>query len=317
VDLVSRDGRQSTFDGINRGEDESMASEQLGKVIEILKSQPRDPDASVGRMRGAMEKVAEHVARDVKCEPVSAGGIAAEWIAPPNAADDRVILYLHGGGYVMGSINTHRAMVARIARASQARALAIDYRLAPEHPFPAAVEDATAAYRWLLAQGCKPGKIVISGDSAGGGLVLATLLALRDAGTALPAGAVPISPWTDMEGTGESVKTKAAKDPMTEIGGLHRMAKMYVNGQDPKNPLASPLYGDYRGLPPMLIQAGEAEILMDDATRVAERAKAAGVKVDLEIWDDMMHVWHVFAKILPEGQQAIDKIGRFVIEHTS
>jgi acetyl esterase/lipase len=294
-----------------------MASEQLAKVIDILKSQPRDPDASVGRMRGAMEKVAEHVARDVKCEPVSAGGIAAEWIVPPNAAEDRAILYLHGGGYVMGSINTHRAMIARIARASQARALAIDYRLAPEHPFPAAVEDATAAYRWLLAQGYKPGKIVISGDSAGGGLALAALLALRDAGAPLPAAAVPISPWTDMEGTGESVKTKAPKDPMTEIGGLHRMAKMYLNGQDSKNPLAAPLYGDYRGLPPMLIQAGEAEILMDDATRVAERAKASGVKVDLEIWDNMMHVWHVFAKILPEGQQAIDKIGRYVIEHTS
>jgi epsilon-lactone hydrolase len=294
-----------------------MASAQLAKVLDIIKSQPRNPNASVGQMRGGMEKVSERVASDVKCEPVDAGGVKAEWIVPPGAADDRVVLYLHGGGYVMGSINTHRAMIARIARAAKARALALDYRMAPEHPFPAAVEDATAAYRWLLAQGYKPGKIAISGDSAGGGLTLATLLSLRDARTPLPAAAAPISPWTDMEGTGASVKTRAAKDPMVGSSNLLPMAKMYIGDQDPKNPLASPLHGDYRGLPPLLIQVGDAEILLDDSTRVAERAKAAGVKVDLEVWDEMMHVWHVFAKILPEGQQAIDKIGEFVIAHTS
>jgi monoterpene epsilon-lactone hydrolase len=294
-----------------------MASAQLAKVLDIIKSQPRNPNASVGQMRGGMEKVSERVASDVKCEPVDAGGVKAEWIVPPGAADDRVVLYLHGGGYVMGSINTHRAMIARIARASKARALALDYRMAPEHPFPAAVEDATAAYRWLLAQGYKPGKIAISGDSAGGGLTLATLLSLRDAHTPLPAAAAPISPWTDMEGTGASVKTRAAKDPMVGSSNLLPMAKMYIGDQDAKNPLASPLHGDYRGLPPLLIQVGDAEILLDDSTRVAERAKAAGVEVDLEVWDEMMHVWHVFAKILPEGQQAIDKIGEFVIAHTS
>jgi epsilon-lactone hydrolase len=294
-----------------------MASAELAKVLEMIRAVPRDPTASVERMRGAMEKVSEHVARDVKCEAVSAGGVPAEWIVPPNAANDRVILYLHGGGYVMGSINTHRAMVARIARASQARALAIDYRMGPEHPFPAAVEDATAAYRWLLAQGYKPGKIVISGDSAGGGLTLATLIALRDAGTALPAAAVPISPWADLEGTGASVKTRAATDPMVDQAGLLRMAKMYAGDQDPKNPLISPIHADYRGVPPMLIHVGDAEILLDDSTRVADRAKAAGVKVELEAWPEMFHVWHVFAKILPEGQQAIDRIGSYVLEHTA
>src|SRR5215470_16152930 len=174
-----------------------------------------------------MEKVAERVAGDVNCQPVDAGGVKAEWIVPPNAAADRVILYLHGGGYVMGSINTHRAMVARIARASQARALALDYRLAPEHPFPAAVDDATAAYRWLLAQGYKPNKLVISGDSAGGGLVLAALVA-----------------------------------PSGSNGGLFNMAKAYVGNADPKNPLASPLNADYRGLPPLLIQVGATETLL-------------------------------------------------------
>ncbi|MGO9265418.1 MAG: alpha/beta hydrolase [Candidatus Binataceae bacterium] len=295
-----------------------MASEQLNKVLEIIRSVPAaKPDTTVGQMRGAMEKVAERVAKDVTCEPVTAGGVPAEWIVAPGAAQERVILYLHGGGYVMGSINTHRAMIARISRAAQAKALALDYRLAPEHPFPAAVEDAAAAYRWLLAQGYKPGKIVISGDSAGGGLVLATLLALRDAQTPLPAAAVPISAWSDMEGTGASMKTRASKDPMVANGSLLDMAKVYVGNADRRNPLASPLHGDYRGLPPMLMQVGDAEILLDDSTRVAEKAKAAGVKVDLEVWPEMVHVWHVYAKILPEGQQAIDRIGRYVIEHTT
>ncbi len=294
-----------------------MASKELAKVLDLIRSVPRDNTASVERMRGAMEKVSERVAPDVKCDAVSAGGVKAEWIVPPNAASDRVILYLHGGGYVMGSINTHRAMVARIARASQARALALDYRMGPEHPFPAAVEDATAAYRWLLAQGYKPAKIVISGDSAGGGLTLATVIALRDAGTALPAAAVPISAWADLEGTGASVKTRAVADPMVDKAGLLRMAKMYAGDHDPKNPLISPIYADYHGLPPMLLQVGDAEILLDDSTRVADRAKAAGVKVELEVWPEMFHVWHVFAKILPEGQQAIDRIGSYVLEHTA
>jgi epsilon-lactone hydrolase len=294
-----------------------MASEQLAKVLELLQSMPRNPDATIERMRGGMEKISERVAGDVKCEAVNANGIAAEWIVPPGAASDRVILYLHGGGYIMGSINTHRATVARIARAAQARGFAIDYRVAPEHPFPAAVEDAAAAYRWLLAQGYQPSRIVIAGDSAGGGLVLAALLSLRDSGAPMPAAAVPISPWTDMEGTGASVKTNAARDPMVTIDGLNSMAKLYVGQQDPKHPLASPLYGDFRGLPPLLIQVGAAEILLDDSTRVADRAKAAGVQVELEAWDDMFHVWHAFAKILPEGQQAIDRIGQFVIAQTS
>ena len=294
-----------------------MASEQLKKVIEIITSQPRNPNASMERRRAGMEKVSERVAPDVKCEPVNAGGVSAEWIAAPGAEPDRVILYLHGGGYVTGSINTHRAMVARIARASKGRALLIDYRLAPEHQFPAAADDATAAYRWLLAQGYAPGKIVIAGDSAGGGLALAALAALRASHDPMPAAVVPISPWTDLEGTGDSVKTKAAKDPMVQGSDLAPMAKMYIGTDDPKNPLISPLHADYRGFPPLLIQVGEAEVLLDDSTRVAERAKAAGVKVELEIWDEMVHVWHVFAKLLPEGQQAIDKIGTFVIAHTS
>jgi epsilon-lactone hydrolase len=294
-----------------------MASEQLSKVIERIKSQPQNLNASMEQRRAGMERISERVPADVICEKVDAGGVKAEWIAAPSAATDRVILYLHGGGYVVGSINTHRAMVSRIARASNGRALSIDYRLAPEHPFPAAVEDATASYKWLLAQGYKPGKIVIAGDSAGGGLTIAALLAIRDAGLPMPAGAVPISPWTDLEGTGESVRTRAARDVMVTQDNLQSSAKQYYGTNDPKDPLVSPVHANYRGLPPMLIQVGDAEILLDDATRVAKSAKAAGVEVDLEVWDEMPHVWHVFAKYLPEGQQAIDKIGKFVIARTS
>jgi epsilon-lactone hydrolase len=294
-----------------------MASEQLNKVIERIKSQPQNPSASIEQRRAGMERISERVPADVICEKVSAGGVNAEWIEAPGATADRVILYLHGGGYVIGSINTHRAMVSRIARASNARALSLDYRLAPEHPFPAALEDAIASYKWLLAQGYKPGKIVIAGDSAGGGLTIAALLAIRDAGLPMPAGAVPISPWTDLEGTGESVRTRAARDVMVTQENLAHSAKQYYGTHDPRDPLVSPVHADFRGLPPMLIHVGDAEILLDDATRVAKSAKAAGVDVELEVWDDMPHVWHVFAKILPEGQQAIDKIGKFVIARTS
>jgi len=296
-----------------------MASEQLKKVIDIARSQQASgaSEPTIEQLRAGMEKVAERVTSDVRCEPTVAGNVRAEWVVPPEADPERVLLYFHGGGYVMGSINTHRAMVARLARAARARALLIDYRLAPENPFPAAVEDATATYRWLLAQGRQPRKIALAGDSAGGGLTLATLLALRDARTPLPACAVPISPWTDLEGTGTSVKTKASRDPMVRETDLRRYAALYAGNADPRNPLISPLHGDYRGLPPLLIQVGEAEIILDDSTRVAELAKQAGVQVDLEVWDEMVHVWHVFAKLLPEGQQAIEKVGSYVSSHTS
>lgn len=294
-----------------------MASAELNKVLELLKSQPRNPNATVAQMRAGMERTSERVARDVTCEGLRIGDLAAEWIVPPEAAADRVILYLHGGGYVMGSIATHRATVARIARAAKARALAIEYRLAPEHQFPAAVDDSLAAYKWLIAQGFKPNKIVVAGDSAGGGLTLSTLLAIREAKLPMAAAGVAISPWADLEGTGDSHQTRAARDPMVGKGNLGPMAKHYVGEQDPKHPLASPIHADYRGLPPLLIQVGDAETLLDDSNRVAARAQADGVKVDLEVWDDMIHVWHVFAKILPEGQQAIDKIGQFVLAQTS
>src|SRR5713226_8453908 len=282
-----------------------MASPQLQMAIEAFKMTgekiAKAPD--IKGMRAVMEEMSAPVPSDVKCTPVNAGGVPAEWIVAPGAADDRFLLYLHGGGYVM---------VSSLSRAAGVRALVLEYRLAPEHPFPAPVEDATAAYRWLLSQGAKPAHTVVAGDSAGGGLALATLVALRDAKLPLPAAGVCLSPWADMEGTGASMTTKAKEDPIVQKEMLLGMAKLYLGGANPKTPLAAPLHADFRGLPPLLIQVGSAETLLDDATRVAERAKSAGVKVDLEVWSEMIHVWQLFAPILPEGQQAIEKIGKFI-----
>jgi len=298
-----------------------MASPQLQMALDGFKAMGEkmaQAGNDIKSLRAVMEGMSAFPsAGEAKTTPVNAGGVPAEWIAAPGAADDRVMLYLHGGGYVMGSIATHRELAARLSKASGARVLVIDYRLAPEHPFPAAVDDAVAAYRWLLAQNIQSSRIVVAGDSAGGGLTLATLVALRDAKVPLPAAGVCISPWVDMEGTGASMTTRAKADPVVQKQGLLGMAQLYLGGQDPKSPLAAPLHADLRGLPPLFIQVGDAETLLDDSTRVAEKAKIAGVKVDLEIWPEMPHVWHLFAPFLPEGQQAIEKIGQFVQARTA
>lgn len=298
-----------------------MASPQLQMALDGFKAMGEkmaQAGNDIKSLRAVMEGMSAFPsAGEAKTTPVNAGGVPAEWIVAPGAADDRVMLYLHGGGYVMGSIATHRELAARLSKASGARVLVIDYRLAPEHPFPAAVDDAVAAYRWLLAQNIQSSRIVVAGDSAGGGLTLATLVALRDAKVPLPAAGVCISPWVDMEGTGASMTTRAKADPVVQKQGLLGMAQLYLGGQDPKSPLAAPLHADLRGLPPLFIQVGDAETLLDDSTRVAEKAKIAGVKVDLEIWPEMPHVWHLFAPFLPEGQQAIEKIGQFVQARTA
>ena len=219
-------------------------------------------------------------------------------------------------GAVIGSMRGYRAILARLSRASECRVLGIEYRLAPENPFPAAVDDSVAAYRWLLAQGYDPRKIALAGDSAGGGLVVAVLVALRYSGEPMPAAGVCMSAWLDLAGTGESMTTKAEEDPIVQKEMLDFMAQLYLGDRDRKTPLASPLYADLRGLPPLLIQVGSAETLLDDSTRLAERARAAGVEVDLQVWDDMIHVWPLFAPVLPEGQQAIEQIGDFIRQKT-
>ncbi len=298
-----------------------MGSPQLQQVFEQYKAFARGAAQakSPQELRAAMAATfsAFPSAAEVKCEPVDAGGVKAEWITANNAAPDRVILYLHGGGYVMGSIDTHRELVARLSKAAQARGLAIDYRLAPENPFPAAVDDAITAYRWLLAQGYKPARIVIAGDSAGGGLAISTLLAVRDLGAPAPAAAVCISPWVDFEAEGESMTSRAAQDPLVSREMIMQIAKMYMGEKGSlREPLAAPINAYLNDLPPMFIQVGNAETLLDDSTRLADRAKEAGVDVTLQIWDEMPHVWHLAAPILPEGQEAIEKIGEFVRQRT-
>ncbi len=275
--------------------------------------------ASIEQRRAATEAVTVlfPVPEDVQREPLDAGGVPGEWIAAPGADPERVIYYLHGGGYIIGSINSHRELISRLSRAAGARALAIDYRRAPENPFPAGVEDATASYRWLLSTGVDPAQVVIAGDSAGGGLTVATLVALRDAGEPLPAAAVCLSPWVDMEALGESMTTNAAVDPMIQREAVLEGAKAYLGGADPRTPLAAPLHADLTGLPPLLIHVGSSETLLDDSTRLAERAKSAGVDVSLEVWDEMIHVFQFMAAMLPEGQQAIDRIGEFIRQRTS
>jgi len=243
---------------------------------------------------------------------VDAGGVPAFWVDVDGAATDRVLLYVHGGGYVIGSAAYYNQFAGHLAKASGARVLNVDYRLAPEHPHPAPVEDATAAYRWLLDQGIEPGHIAISGDSAGGGLTLATLMSLRDAGTPLPAAGVPISPWADMEATGETMVSNAANDVLVQKEGIAGMAEAFIGAGSPTDPLASPLHGDYRGIPPLYIVVGGAETLLDDARRVADKAKAAGVDLALDVFPEMQHVFPIGVGNVPESDDAVARIGAFL-----
>ena len=247
---------------------------------------------------------------DITVERTTIENIPAEWVIAPNADRDRVLLYLHGGAYIMGSLNSHRDLAAKLSRAAAISVLVIDYRLAPEHPFPAALEDALTTYRWLLANGFDSQQIVIGGDSAGGGLTLSTLLSLRDAGDPLPAGAALLSPWTDLAGTGESMETRRDVDPWLSPDSSRVVPALYIGSLDRKNPIVSPVYADLTGLPPMLVHVGNDEILLDDSVRLVENGRAAQVDMQLKIWDDMWHVFQSFQ--IPEAKQAIDEIGQYV-----
>jgi len=242
---------------------------------------------------------------------VDAGGVPGEFVATVATRRDRHLLFLHGGGYVTGSPALYRHFTWRIATAARARVLAIDYRLAPEHPFPAALDDALAAYRWLLAGRADPQRTAVIGDSAGGGLALALLLRLRDDGLERPAAAIALSPWTDLALSGASLSLNAKSDPMLNVAGARLFAGCYLAGADPRNPYASPLYGDPAGLPPTLIHVGSDEILHDDAVRMAENLRSAGCLVQIEVWPRMPHGWHFFAPVLPEARTAIGRIGAF------
>lgn len=293
-----------------------MASEELAAVQELLRGIDLG-HLTIPERRAAFESAASPPPPGTTVEPVDAGGVRAEWVIAAGVDSDRVLLYLHGGAYQGGSPATLRRMIALISAAAQARVLSVDYRLAPEDPFPAAVDDAQTAYRFLLSSATdhgdtSPAAIAIAGDSAGGGLTLATLVALRDAGDPLPAAAVAISPWTDLALTGESLTTRADVDVMIKPDGMREDAETYLAGADPRHPYASPLYADLHGLPPILIHVGDAEVILDDSTRFAAKARAAGVDVTLEVWDEMPHVWHAFAGLLPESDQAIERIGAWL-----
>lgn len=253
--------------------------------------------------------------RGLSANTIDADGLLLEWIIPSKSPAQPVILYLHGGGWTLGWYNGHRRMTAYICQAAGCRALAVDYRLAPESPFPCALDDCVKAYRWLLQSGVAPNQIVIAGDSAGGNLTLATLMSLRAAGDPLPAAAVCISPLTDLAFTGDSFNSR--KDALLSARFAQTMARHYAGSLDPRLPLISPHYGDLSGLPPMLIHVGGDEILLSDAVRLAEHARAAAVDVRLVIWPGMWHVWHTFVPYLPQAQQAVNAIGAFVREHTA
>ncbi|MCA8905258.1 MAG: alpha/beta hydrolase [Hyphomonas sp.] len=269
-------------------------------------------DLSVEEQRAVMEASADMfpVEPDIVSREVDAGGVPADWVTVDGSDADRVVLYLHGGGYVMGSRNTHRGLAGRIARAAKARVLLPEYRLAPEHPFPAAVDDATACWRWLVSQGFAPQRMAIAGDSAGGGLTLATLLALKANVAPMPACAVALSPWTDLEGSGPTAEPGAVDDPMLTPDGLRVTGQQYAAGAL-RHPLAAPLHGALAGLPPLLLQVGTREVLLSDSTRFAEKARAAGVDVTLEIEEGLIHVWQMFPDV-PEAQSAVQRIGAFI-----
>ena len=270
--------------------------------------------ADVQAMRGLWHSAAKVLwtARKVKVEEATVHGLNAEWLTPKGCPDDKLLLYLHGGAYVMGNCATHRQLVSYLAKYSGVKALLPEYRLAPEHPFPAAIDDAAGLYRSLLAEGYSPDNIVIAGDSAGGGLTMATLLSLRDAGDPLPAAICLLSPWLDLASTGESMTTRAKKDPWFHPKDMPIVAAYYCNDDEIKNPLASPVYADLSGLPPLYIQVGGDEILLSDSTRAADKVKAAGGEVEIEIWPGMWHVFQAFLLQVPESKKAVKKIGAYV-----
>jgi epsilon-lactone hydrolase len=276
-----------------------------------------NPNKSIAETRRGMERLSKFTSLPSKTRvsKIQLNGISAEWIYGEVACKDNVILYLHGGGYNICSPNTHRETAAHIANASNAKVLLPDYRLAPEHPFPSALQDATEAYRWLLRSGFKSGQIALAGDSAGGGLAIATALALREAGDPPPAAIACISPWTDLALTGESIQTKAQADPLLNPPSLRRMAANYFGDRNPCAPLISPVYADLRDISPMLIQVGSDEILLDDSTRMARTAAAAGVRVTLKVYSQLWHVFHFNAKFMPEAKAAIAELGMFIRAH--
>lgn len=284
-------------------------AESSGLSAPSLEERRAALDASAGAMP---------VPDGVIVEPTTVADRPAEWLSPIRPTEDGVVLYLHGGGYCLGSIHSHRNLAARIALAFGGRVLTLDYRLAPEHPYPAALDDARRAYAELLGSVTSPERIAVAGDSAGGGLTVALLLGLRDAGLPQPAAAVCLSPWVDLTQSASTYASRADVDPFVDKLGLDLMAAAYSAGATVYEPLVSPLFGDMRGLAPLLVQVGDAEVLLDDALALRDTARAAGVDVTFDHWPDMVHVFQAFPpEILPQSDESIDKVGTYLRQRLS
>jgi epsilon-lactone hydrolase len=267
----------------------------------------------LAQMRSDWDQLFSLDAMQSDTQRVAAGNVDSLWVAAAGADPTRLVVYFHGGGYKLGSTRSHLDLMARISAAARCRVLGVNYRLAPEHLFPAPVEDAVGVYEWLLSERIPATRIAFAGDSAGGGLAAAAVLALRERGRPLPAAAVMLSAWTDLTAGSESYTTRSDADPIHQRAMILGTARGYLGERgDPHDPLASPLFGDLSGFPPLLLQVGDRETVLDDSTRFAQRARAAGVAVELEIYENMIHVFQQFPGLLPEARQAIDSIGRFV-----
>jgi epsilon-lactone hydrolase len=296
---------------------EDIAHAPLDLVIERIRRVYRgwNRDTSVAQMRLDWDAAFQADIAPISHQRVTVGGVDGEWIAGSHAPHDKAILYFHGGGFRLGSVSSHRELIKRVAGASGCRVLAINYRLAPEHHFPAPLEDALATYGGMLDQGLRPDNIAFAGDSAGGNLVLTAMLGLRERGLPLPAAAVLMSPWTDLAATGETYVSRADVDPIHQRPMIAALAKNYLGaGVDPRDPRVSPLYADLAGLPPLLFQVGDRETVLADSTMVADKARDAGVDVELQVWDGMIHVFQMFAE-LAEAHRAIASIAEFLKRH--
>ncbi|TWB98086.1 acetyl esterase/lipase [Bradyrhizobium macuxiense] len=296
---------------------DDIAMTPVDRAIERLRAIYRGwtRETSVAQMRSDWDEAFADCPVPVTCQRVSAGGVDGEWLVPSDAPRDKAILYFHGGGFRIGSVASHRDLAGRIANASGCRVLSINYRLAPEHRFPAALDDALTAYQYLCDLGLRPADIAFAGDSAGGNLVLAAMLAARDRGLPLAAAGALMSPWTDLAATGASYKSRAEADPIHQRAMILALARNYLGKDgDVGDPLASPLYADLTGLPPLLVQVGDRETVRDDSTELVAKAKAVGVDVELQVWDGMIHVFQMFPEI-PQAREAIASLAAFLRNH--
>jgi len=294
---------------------ELQAEKPIDKVREMLKNLTPAGEQSLASHRALWEQNADTfpTSSAVRVEKVKLDDCFAERVQAKNATTNRVILYFHGGGYALGSARSHRHLAARLSEASAATVFTLDYRRAPEHPFPAAVEDATAAYEVLLQQ-IRPEHFAVGGDSAGGALTLATLLSARDKGLPMPAAAVLLSPFVDLTCSGDTHVTRASVDPIVSRDVLQNFISMYLGTTDRRNPMASPVFADLTGMPPLMIQVGDHETLLAEALLLADQARKVGVPVRCDVWPEMIHVWQLFWQILPEGAQAVDQVGLYLKE---